>query len=101
MEEKLQSKLKDFLDFVTPRVLDVYEQFLSQGVGEIFFVTGAEYLGPPLGSPDLFHRLVTEYDRGLFELIRRYGKKTILHCHGRLREILGELIEIGPDSMNT
>ena len=91
---------RKFLDFITPRMLEIYRQFLDQKVGETFFISGPEYVAPPLGSPGLFHELATGYNRQLVELIRSYGKKSILHCHGSVRSVLEEIAAIGPDALH-
>jgi hypothetical protein len=92
-------RVRRFLDVIFPRMIGIYEQFLRESVGEVFFMSGPEYLAPPLGTVPLFHELVTAYDREIVSLIRSYGRRTILHCHGRLREVLKEVIEIAPDAL--
>lgn len=88
-----------FLDAVTPRLLAVYEEFLKNGVGETFFLSGPEYLTTPLGTPKQFRRLVTRYDRRITELVASYGKKTIIHCHGNVKEILPDIRIMNPDAL--
>lgn len=92
-------RVRRFLDVVAARMLGIYEQFLQGSVGEVFFMSGPEYLCPPLGTVPVFRKLVTEYDRELVKLVRGHGKRTILHCHGRLSEVLGEIAEIAPDAL--
>jgi hypothetical protein len=92
-------RVRRFLDVVIQRMTAIYEQFLQAGVGEVFFLSGPEYLTPPLGTLPVFRELVTAYDREIVKLVRSYGKRTILHCHGRLRDVLEEMAEIGPEAL--
>jgi hypothetical protein len=92
-------RVRRFLDVVIQRMTAIYEQFLEAGVGEVFFLSGPEYLTPPLGTLPIFRELVTAYDRDIVKLVRSYGKRTILHCHGRLRDVLEEMAEIGPEAL--
>lgn len=93
-------EVKKFLDFLLPRQLKYYEQFLTVGAGDVFFISGAEYLTSPLGSPRVFRELITPYNKAIVELIHSYGKHAILHCHGNVRDILGEIKEIGADALH-
>ncbi len=95
-----QDIVKKFLKAVTPRVLGVYRQFLEAGVGEIFWVSGPEYLCPPFASPDVFNDLGVTFDKPLFDMIREHGKKTILHCHGMISEVLHGIEDLNPHALH-
>jgi hypothetical protein len=92
--------VKEFLTAVMPRVNAVYKQFLDAGVGEIFWVSGPEYLCPPFASPETFNELGVGFDRPLFDMIREKGKKTILHCHGMIRDVLSGIAELNPHALH-
>jgi len=89
-----------FLDFLLPRQLKYYEQFLIKDVGEVFFISGAEYLTSPLGSPEVFAKLITPYNKAIVDLVHSYGKQAILHCHGNIKNVLGEIKVIGADALH-
>jgi uroporphyrinogen-III decarboxylase len=93
------STIEEFLESITPRMVAIYTQFLENQVGEVFFLSGPEYLSPPLASPEVFHRLVTVYTKKIFDLIRSYGKKSILHCHGNVKNLFKEIKMMGPDAL--
>ena len=44
-------KMLDFLDVIYERVYDLYKYYLENGIGDVFFIVGAEFAGPPLVSP--------------------------------------------------
>jgi uroporphyrinogen-III decarboxylase len=80
-------------------MLEIYGQLLKNDVGEIFFISGPEFLGAPLGNLEQFRNLVTDYDKVLIDMIRQYEKKSILHCHGRIAGILEEIRIMNPDAL--
>lgn len=91
--------VKEFLEFIMPRLEALYRQFLEGGVGEVFWLSGAEFLCEPLASRNIFHILSTTYNKRIVSIIRDFGKKTLLHCHGKIKNILPELAEICPDAI--
>ena len=94
-------RLLRFLDEMYRRVCNVYRYFLERDVGEVFFIVGAEFAGPPLVSPDKFNEMSTRYVKGLVNLIREYGKKSIVHYHGNLYRVLDGMKAINPDGLHT
>lgn len=90
-----------FTDEMYKRVYNYYKYFLERGVGEVFFIVGAEFAGPPLVSPAKFNELSVRYVKGIVDLIRSYGKKSIVHYHGNLYKVLEGMREINPDGLHT
>lgn len=94
-------KLLTFTDEMYRRVLKNYKYLLENDIGEVFFIVGAEFAGPPLVSPDKFNELSVRYVKGIVDLIREYGKKSIVHYHGNLYHVLKGMKEINPDGLHT
>ena len=46
-------------------------------------------------------RAVRQVCKGIVDLIRSYGKKSILHYHGQLYDVLDGMKQIGPDALHT
>ncbi len=65
--------------------------------GLVFYTAGPEWATPPLMDPRAFARLVSPYQSRLVEMIRRRGFIACLHCHGRVRRALGEVLRCGFD----
>jgi len=63
--------------------------------GRLWRVVGAEYASPPYLPPRLFHDYVVNYDTPMIESIQRYGGFARIHCHGKIRRILGEIASTG------
>lgn len=94
-------ELLELLDVVYERTLDLYRYLLERDIGEVFFLVGAEFAGPPLVAPDKFRELCVKYVKGIVDLIRSYGKKSILHYHGQLFDVLEGMKQINPDALHT
>jgi hypothetical protein len=90
-----------FTDAMYGRVYDLYKRYLDAGVGDVFFLVGAEFAGPPLVSPAKFNELSVRYIKGIVDLIRSYGKYSILHYHGNLYHVLDGMKAINPDGLHT
>lgn len=94
-------KIIKFTDVMYRRVYDYYKYFLERNIGEVFFIVGAEFAGPPLVSPSKFNEMVVRYVKGIVDLIRSYGKKSIVHYHGNLYKVLDGMKGINPDGLHT
>ncbi|KLU63125.1 methylcobalamin:coenzyme M methyltransferase [Peptococcaceae bacterium CEB3] len=94
-------KILQFTDVMYKRVLNLYRYLLEKNVGEVFFIVGAEFAGPPMVSPSKFNEMSARYVKGICDLIREYGKKSIVHYHGNLFRVLDGMKEINPDGLHT
>ncbi len=94
-------KLIAFTDVMYQRVYDYTKYLLEHHIGEVFFIIGCEFAGPPLVSPDKFNELSTRYVKGIVDLIRIYEKKSIVHYHGNLLDIRGGVNHMNPDGLHT
>lgn len=94
-------KLIEFTDVMNERAMAYTKYLLENDVGEVFFIIGTEFAGPPLVSPAKFNELSARYVKGLVDLIREYGKKSIVHYHGNLFNVLGGMKHIDPDGLHT
>jgi len=90
-----------FIDVMYARILEVYKLYLENDIGDVFFIVGTEFAGPPLVSPAKFNELSVRYVKGIVDLIRSYGKYSIVHYHGNLFRVLSGMKEINPDGLHT
>jgi len=93
--------LLEFLDEMERRVLDLYRYFLEADAADCYFVVGAEFAGPPLVSPAKFSEMSVRYVKKICDLIRSYGKWSIVHYHGNLFKIREGMKPINPDGLHT
>jgi len=94
-------KMLAFTDVMFDRVYEIYKRYLENGIGDVFFIVGTEFAEPPLVSPDKFYGLSANYMKKIVELIRSYGRFSIIHHHGSLLPILEGMNEINPDGLHT
>jgi hypothetical protein len=88
------------LDHVAPAVYSHLDYILDHGAGPLFRVIGAEYVTPPYLPPALFKRFVVDYTAPMIQRIHAHGAYARLHCHGRLRQVLPMIIEMGVDALD-
>lgn len=85
------------LDFFARGAGDYLTAVLASGVEGVFRIVGAEYATPPYLKPERFRAYVLEYDTPLIERIHRAGQLARVHCHGRVRDVLPMMVEMGAD----
>ena len=90
-----------FTDEMYHRFYDVYKRYLDDNVGDVFFICGAEFAGPPMAAPSKFNELSARYVKGIVDLIRNYGKHSIIHYHGNLYHVLDGMKDVNPDGLHT
>ena len=93
--------MRDFLDVTYERSLAMYRACLEKNIGDIYWIVGAEFAGPPLVSPEKFNDFSVRYVKGIVDLVRSYGKYSVVHYHGNLFHILSGMKEINPDGLHT
>ncbi len=74
---------------------------ISAGLGKaVFGWVGPELCIPPLMSPAAFDRYVTPFDKPLIETVHNAGGKIWVHCHGKMRPVIGRFVDMGVDVLN-
>jgi len=71
----------------------------AEGYDLVFYTVGPEVATPPMLSPAIFAELVTPYERALVKMIHDAGHLSAIHCHGRVRLVLDQFLEIGVDAL--
>ena len=93
--------LLDFTDAMEERVLALYRYFLEADAADCYFIVGCEFAGPPIVSPARFSDMSARYVGKICDLIRSYGKISIVHYHGNLYHVRGGMKAINPDALHT
>ena len=68
--------------------------------GRLWRIYGPEYASPPYLPPRLFREYVVEYARPVVQSIQSTGGYARLHCHGRLKAILEDIISMDVDGLD-
>lgn len=89
----------ELVDFFYERVRATLRNQLRacQGHPFLFYTAGPEVCTPPMMSPAMFARLITPYQTRLIRMIHDAGFVASIHCHGRVRDVLGEVLATGAD----
>jgi uroporphyrinogen-III decarboxylase len=82
---------------IKAELAQVLEQ--AQGYDFLFYTAGPEVATPPMLSPSTFAELVTPYERALVQMIHDAGHLSAIHCHGRIRLVLDQFLQIGIDAL--
>lgn len=87
------------IDFMFERCKDEMAPLLkaAAGLDALFHSGGPEICTPPMMQPEMFARLVTPYQRVLVGMIQDAGFPVSLHCHGRVRQVLAQIVKCGFD----
>jgi len=94
-EQKLLHRLLERLSrFLLARTERVSEAF----PGHLWRVYGPEYAAEPFLPPYLFREYVVRYTGPLVRAIKEHGGFARVHCHGRLRAILDDIVSMGADA---
>ncbi len=82
------------------RVTATLAYLLENRAAEVYAFYGAEFLTPPLASPDQFRRWVVEPEKRFGEMIHAAGALFWVHCHGPLRSAIHGFLEMGVDCLH-
>lgn len=63
-------------------------------------IYGPEYAAPPFLRPALFREYVVRYDKTMIEAIHLHDGFVRIHSHGRLQEILHDIVSMGCDGLD-
>ena len=72
-------------------------EVVRQTLPVLFYTGGPEICTPPMMAPAMFAKLVTPYQKKLIRMIHDAGFLASIHCHGRVRDVIGEVLATGAD----
>ncbi|MDX9867379.1 MAG: uroporphyrinogen decarboxylase family protein [Kiritimatiellia bacterium] len=81
--------------------LQAQTEAVSQALpGRLWRIYGPEYACPPYLPPRLFREYVCRYVTPLIGAIHRHGGYARIHAHGRVREVLNDIVRMGADGID-
>lgn len=84
----------------TKRVYPIIDAVSEQFPGHLWRIVGPEYAAEPYLPPRLFKEYVADYCKPMVESIKKHGGFARIHCHGRIKNILPLMAEIGIDGID-
>ena len=88
------------LEVIAGRWRRLIEAMLAAGIGPVFTFLGQELATPPLLSPRDFHEFVTRVEKPVYDLVHAAGGVVRIHCHGNLKAVLDDFVEMGCDALH-
>ena len=85
----------ELLDALTPRILDAYRIEAEHRFAPMHRLCGPEYYTPPYLPPEYFRQMVLPGCKAAARILDEAGIFLRLHCHGRIRDALPMIIEMG------
>lgn len=95
-----KKRFRKLLDNVYEQQMYFLKDMLKKGAGPLFRIVGPEAATPPFLPKECFHDYVCKYDSEIIRLIHEHGQYARIHCHGRIREVLSHIIEMGADALD-
>lgn len=96
-----RDEISAFLRRLQAHCLAKYRFCLERDLADVYFLVGSELAAPPMVGPEAFHDWVMPFQKELIDLIRSYGKLSITHFHGQIRDRLDDFLALGPDGLHT
>ena len=76
------------------------EQVAREFPGRLWRIYGPEYAAEPYLPPRLFREYVARYVSPMAQMIHRHQGFVRLHCHGKIRNNLPHMVELGADAID-
>lgn len=99
-DELLARAILDRLHGVYVERLKTFLAAVGPACDIVFFTDDFGAQNGTLISPELFRRLIKPYWAEVIGIVRKAGKKVLLHSCGSISAIIPDLIEIGVDALN-
>ncbi len=95
-------RIKLLMDRLHERQTYILGEALKQlkGMNAVIRLIGPEYATPPYMPPEMFHKLVCEYDKTYIKMIKETGLMTRVHSHGKIAKVLDHFLELGADALD-
>lgn len=97
MEPELFHRL---LQKLSKQVYPVIERVSKLFPKHLWRIVGPEYASEPYLPPRLFKEYVADYDKPMIDAIKKHGGYARIHSHGRLKNILPLIVEMGADGID-
>lgn len=96
-----EDALMDGMQVFAGRLLGHVQAAVAAGLGRaVFGWVGPELCIPPLMSPSSFDRYVAALDKPLIDIVHNAGGRIWVHCHGKMRPVIGRFANMGVDVLN-
>ena len=93
--------IRKFIDWHAERAKESLRLLTEacEGMTCVFHTGGVERCTPPMLSPQLFAEVITPNLTEMTRIIHDAGFLAGVHCHGRVRHVLPEIVKAGTDAL--
>ena len=95
-----QELFQSLLEKLFRNLYRVVEETSRLFPGHMWRICGPEYASEPYLPPRLFEEYVVRYTKPMVESIARYGGYARIHSHGRLKNILPHIADMGASALD-
>jgi uroporphyrinogen-III decarboxylase len=95
-QAKFHQLLERFSDVLLSKTAEVARLL----PGRLWRIYGPEFASPPYLPPYLFREYVSRYVKPMIDLIHQSGGYARVHCHGNIRDILDDIVQMGADAID-
>jgi len=87
--------MERYVNMMMERIMLELGDLLEHNAGDIYRLCGPELATPPCLSPEAFRKWMTPYCKRMIDLIQESGAIGRIHCHGKIGEVLDDILAIG------
>ncbi len=95
-----QEKFHQLLSRFSEVLLSKTEQVANLLPNRLWRIYGPEFASSPYLPPSLFREYVVRYVKPMIDLIHQSGGYARVHCHGNIRDILDDIVDMGADAID-
>jgi hypothetical protein len=96
-----RDEVSAFLRRLQDHYLAKYRWCLERDLADVYFLVGSELAAPPMVGYETFRDWIIPFQKEIIDLIRSYGKLSITHFHGQIKNLLPDFLELAPDGLHT
>lgn len=95
-----QERFHRLLDRFSEVLLQKTAEVASALPGRLWRIYGPEFAAAPYLPSGLFREYVCRHVKPMIDIIHRSGGFARIHCHGNIRDILGDIADMGADAID-
>jgi len=96
------TSIKPLIDKMHEQTVFLIKEFIKAMKGHNIAVrlVGPKLVTPPNVSPEIFHKVICEYDSVYIKLLKEAGIPVRIHCQGKTSKLLSHFLEMGADAVD-
>lgn len=92
--------IKEMTTIAFERTKYLVRKAIEAGLGPIYRIQGCEQATPPMNRFEVYHELIFKFEKELIDMIHKSGNFAAIHCHGKVKTVLPEMLKMGVDLLD-